>query len=231
MTRVGRLADGTDEQGEAIGAAELGPQVRTMAAMQERHNRRVHPDWQRQGHAYYRAVWVECAELLDHYGWKWWKRQAADIAQVKLEVVDIWHFGLSELIRGGEAPERVASRLRTALARPAPADFRLAVEALAGASLQTRAFDLDAFAGVMRALPLGFNELYQTYVAKNVLNNFRQEHGYQKGRYRKLWDGREDNEHLVELMRGLDAAALDFPEVLANALAARYAIAGPGRAE
>ena len=34
----------------------------------------------------------ECSELLDHYGWKWWKHQATDLDQVKLEIVDIWHF-------------------------------------------------------------------------------------------------------------------------------------------
>ena len=70
-----------------------------MAKMQQDHNRLVHPQWASQGHAYYRAVWVECAELLDHFGWKWWKKQDADLDQVKLEIVDIWHFGLSELLR------------------------------------------------------------------------------------------------------------------------------------
>ena len=225
------MAGGMNKRSGGVDAAQLGARLTIMAAMQERHNCHVHPDWKRQGHAYYRAVWVECAELLDHYGWKWWKRQAADIEQAKLEVVDIWHFGLSELIRAGEPPEQVAIRLRAALSRPVPADFRLAVEALAGASLRARAFDLDAFVGVMRALPLGWDELYETYVAKNVLNTFRQEHGYREGRYRKLWDGREDNEHLVELTRGLDAAAPDFPEALTNALTARYAVVAPSRSE
>ena len=49
--------------------------IQTMAEMQESHNRHVHPEWIEQGYAYYRAVWVECAELLDHFGsysWLWW---------------------------------------------------------------------------------------------------------------------------------------------------------------
>lgn len=209
-------------------SAAMARRLATMTAMQRRHNLRVHPEWTRQGHAYYRAVWVECAELLDHYGWKWWKRQAPNIEQVKLEVVDIWHFGLSELIRAEEAGEGLAARLQAALQRPPPGDFRAAVETLAATCLRTRQFDLDAFAGVMRALPLGFDELYEMYVAKNVLNMFRQEHGYGTGEYRKVWDGREDNEHLAELARSMDTRAASFPTDLAAALAARYVASAPG---
>ena len=172
------------------------------------------------------AVWVECAELLDHYGWKWWKRQAVDRDQVVLEVVDIWHFGLSELIRSGAVDLALAGRLRTALAGSSLSDFRLAVEELARSSLASRGFDIEAFAGVMRALPLTFDELYETYVAKNVLNVFRQANGYRTGEYRKVWDGREDNEHLSELVGTLDTGADSFPEDLATALADRYASTG-----
>ena len=195
----------------------------SMAAMQRRHNEQIHPQWTEQGYGYYRAVWVECAELLDHFGWKWWKHHAADRDQVVLEVVDIWHFGLSELIRAGEVNQALAKRLRASLAEPARLDFRLAVEELARSSLSSRGFDIEAFAGVMRALPLTFDELYEIYVAKNVLNVFRQANGYGSGEYRKVWDGREDNQHLSELVGTLDTGAASFPEDLAAALASRYA--------
>jgi len=82
----------------------------TMARMQDAHNRQVHPEWRAQGYPYYRAVWVECAELLDHFGWKWWKHQQPDLDQVKLEVVDIWHFGLSDLMRADALGPEVAKR-------------------------------------------------------------------------------------------------------------------------
>ena len=75
--------------------------LQTMAQMQDAHNTLVHAQWRTQGYAYYRAIWVECAELLDHFGWKWWKKQDGDLAQVKLELVDIWHFALSEMLRQG----------------------------------------------------------------------------------------------------------------------------------
>lgn len=201
----------------------LWQQLAAMAELQDEHNRLVHPAWQRQGHPYYRAVWVECAELLDHFGWKWWQRQAPALDQAKLEVIDIWHFGLSEHIRAGEVDRALAVRLLTAWRAAPTDDFPAAVETLARVSLATRHFDAAAFAAVMRALPLGFDELYRIYVGKNVLNAFRQRHGYRSGAYRKVWQGREDNVHLVELAAALDADAPDYARQLAAALAERYA--------
>jgi hypothetical protein len=74
----------------------------------------------------------------------------------------------------------------------------------------------------MVALPMSFDELYRTYVGKNVLNTFRLAHGYKTGGYRKLWAGREDNDHLVELARGLDSGEPAYVDKLYGALVTRY---------
>ena len=194
----------------------------TMARMQEAHNRQVHPDWRVKRYEYYRAVWVECAELLDHFGWKWWKKQGPDLAQVKLELVDIWHFGLSELLRADELDAEVAEVLDVPPSEGAGAEgLRQAVEALATACLQSKGFSVERFADVMTALPMSFNELFRLYVGKNVLNGFRQDHGYKDGTYRKAWAGREDNEHLMELLDGIDEPATAAQDLYAK-LEARY---------
>lgn len=204
--------------------ADAWSMVETMARMQEAHNVQVHPEWRTQGYAYYRAVWVECAELLDHFGWKWWKHQRPDADQVKLEIVDIWHFGLSDLLRAGALDQRVAERLQAVTGRAAGDDeaFRLAVESLAQETLQERMFALEPFVAVLDALPLPLEELFRLYVGKNVLNHFRQDHGYKSGEYRKTWQGREDNEHLMELLGDIEAPADEVPERLYSALAGRY---------
>ena len=75
---------------------------------------------------------------------------------------------------------------------------------------------------VLRALPMPVSELFELYVGKNVLNDFRQDHGYKTGEYQKLWDGREDNEHLMEVLGALDCAADEVPEALYRALQERY---------
>ena len=198
-------------------------QIMTMLALQDSMNTKVHPDWRRQGYEWYRAIWVECAELMDHYGWKWWKKQQPDWEQVKLELIDIWHFGLSDLLLQHEDVDVLARRLAEALKETYVAqDFRVALESFVQATLNQRAFDLAAFAHLMAAADLSFDELYRGYVGKNVLNFFRQDHGYKDGTYRKVWHGREDNEHLVELMAELDVQRPDFKDELYQGLKARY---------
>ncbi|MGD8416676.1 MAG: dUTP diphosphatase [Pseudomonadales bacterium] len=204
-------------------AAEM---LRTMAEMQAAHNRHVHPDWRTQGYEYYRAIWVECAELMDHFGWKWWKQQHPDPGQVKLEIVDIWHFGLSDLLRAEALSEEAAAPLVFEPDDRAadPAAFRAAVEQLALSTLAEQRFQMGPFVAVMRALPMGFDELFRLYVGKNVLNNFRQDHGYKSGDYQKLWQGREDNEHLVEVLESLSCDPEDVPRTLYAALEDRYPV-------
>ena len=66
--------------------------------LQESFNGVVNPDWRKAKNPWPRAIWTECAELLDHLQWKWWKNVDAkvDQKQALLEVVDIFHFFLSE---------------------------------------------------------------------------------------------------------------------------------------
>lgn len=199
-----------------------------MLTLQHRMNSKVHPDWVQQHFAWYRALWIECAELMEHYGYKWWKQQQPDLEQVRLEVIDIWHFGLSALLSGGEPPAAVAERIEDELAdyRYQGGDVRSATEALAAHALTTREFSVTLFWELLHATGLDFDQLHRSYVGKNVLNFFRQDHGYQQGTYRKLWAGREDNEHLVELLATLDGGRADLADALYAALAVRYAEAG-----
>jgi hypothetical protein len=199
-----------------------------MLAMQDRMNTRVHPEWRGQGFAWYRATWIECAELLEHYGYKWWKRQEPAMEQVRLEIVDIWHFGLSMLLLEDDDHAALAARIAGEIQQQAPAsdDLRLATEALAAEALAARRFSVTAFRDLLATAELAFEDLYTAYVGKNVLNFFRQDNGYQDGSYRKTWSGREDNEHLHELLGSLDGAAADFPERLYTALGERYGAGG-----
>ena len=166
-------------------------QLTTMLEMQDRMNRKVHPDWINQQFAWYRALWIECGELIEHYGYKWWKHQQP-----------AW----------GHVP-----------APPQTMELREAVEALAGRALVGREFPVGHFWSLLQAAGMTPDELFTAYVGKNVLNFFRQDHGYKDGSYRKTWQGREDNEHLAELLGQLDSRSPRYADELYGALAARYA--------
>jgi dimeric dUTPase (all-alpha-NTP-PPase superfamily) len=195
-----------------------------MLAMQDRMNSRVHEHWVQQDFEWYRAIWIECGELIEHYGYKWWKRQEPDMEQVRLEVIDIWHFGLSALFGDGKDIEQIAIEIEAELMgfEPAGLGVREATEALAMHSLQTKDFSPSLFWELMLSAGLDFDGLYSAYVGKNVLNFFRQDNGYKLGNYVKIWAGKEDNEHLVELVAPMDKGAMDFADQVYRALEGRY---------
>lgn len=197
----------------------------TMLDMQHRMNTRVHDNWIAQNFEWYRATWIECGELVEHYGYKWWKKQEPDLEQVRLEVIDIWHFGMSALFRDGVSMDAIADGILAELdsREPSGDGVREATEALAQHSLETKSFSAALFWDLMEASELDFDGLYRSYVGKNVLNFFRQDHGYKDGSYIKNWAGREDNEHLVEIVEALDATAEGFADQLYTALEQRYA--------
>lgn len=199
-------------------------QLQAMLDMQDATNSKIHPRWIEQDYAWYRAVWIECGELMDHYGYKWWKQQHCDEEQVRLEVVDIWHFGMSALFEAGVSSEAIADELLAALETYRSTDIgvREATEALAGFAITHKGFSVRHFWALMEASGMSFDDLYSAYIGKNVLNFFRQDHGYKDGSYIKQWAGREDNEHLVELVSSLDCRSDTFRDDLYHALQRRY---------
>ncbi len=194
----------------------------TMLEMQDQMNSRVHPDWRNQGYEWYRAIWIECAEMLDHYGWKWWKHQQPDLPQVQMELVDIWHFGMSLMMQEGESQESIAERLSPVLTSGEKGDFKELLETFTATALADRGFDALTFADLLVSCEMNFDDLVRNYIGKNVLNFFRQDHGYKEGTYIKIWDGKEDNEHLVEVLQSVDISSDDVRGQVYSGLKARY---------
>lgn len=212
-------------------------QLQTMFQLQAAMNYRVDPNWTDARYPYLRAVVVEAAEAIEHHGWKWWKQQHRDLGQLQMELVDIWHFLLSEiLLRNGGDEDKARLYLEAAYERQSPMrrlqfdgqEYSLEelelldlLQALIGTAAAGRV-ELGLFAEIMSGCELDWPELYKQYVSKNVLNFFRQDHGYQEGTYRKIWNGREDNEVLVEVMATLDAEDPSFKDSLYALLEAAY---------
>ncbi len=195
----------------------------TMLELQDGMNSKVNADWRNAGNEWYRAIWMESSEMLEHFGWKWWKKQEPDVMQVKLEVVDIVHFALSIRLEQGEALEDAAANIASEFESSVSTDdIKTSIELLAKETLIDQGAHFSIIAGVMSHLGMPFNELYEIYVGKNVLNMFRQDNGYKDGTYQKIWDGREDNEHLAEIMGGMDGNSASFKDDIYAALMDAY---------
>lgn len=212
-------------------------QALIMLSLQARMNAKVDPNWVQARYPYLRAVAIEGAEAIEHHGWKWWKKQEKDLPQLQMELIDIWHFILSEILLRNEnessepldallsAMADIATRQVVALDgeeyQLADLDLVRKLELMIALSV-VRRIDMPLFASVMADCEMDWTELYRQYVGKNVLNMFRQDHGYKAGTYLKEWSGREDNEHLVDIIHELDATAPDFEQRVYDGLSAAY---------
>lgn len=181
--------------------------------LQDELNALINPEWITAHYKWTRAMVVEGVEMLEHIGWKWWKAQTLDLNQAQLELVDIWHFILShDLARCDGEHDRAIIKMLDAIRHPqdtvfvgyAPAnlshmDIQELVEAFvalaAGGVVSITAFQL-----LMEKLGMTWDDIHAKYMAKNVLNIFRQMHGYKEGTYIKTWMGKEDNEVLTGLI-------------------------------
>ncbi len=210
-----------------------------MLALQANVNAKVDPNWITARYPYLRAVAIEGAEAIEHHGWKWWKKQDKDLSQLQMELVDIWHFILSEiLLRNDDNQLTPLEYLLSALSDPNSlqlieldntayklneTDLVTKLELLIAISIARR-IDLGLFESIMRDCELTWTDLFCQYVGKNVLNMFRQDNGYKEGTYRKMWEGREDNEHLVEILESLDPDLPSFKDEIYSALTNTYPI-------
>lgn len=198
--------------------------IEYMMKIQDESNSRLNPDWKSEGWDFKTAIKVEAAEAADHLGYKWWKQGEPDLAQARMEVIDIWHFLLSWLARD--------AGLRTNLLTQSVLyafeygyngrDDWTAMESVNGLLDSNDLEDTCVFFGLL-AKSLGISEdtLQKLYIGKAALNRFRWQNGYGTD-YVKIWDGREDNEHLTEILEGIDDDIYLNIEYLTKRLAYRY---------
>lgn len=200
--------------------------IMEMLQMQDEMNLLVHPHWRSQDFDWHIAAMVEAIEFLDHGQWKWWKHQASDIPQMKLELVDIWHFMISSLMSDMDNKIAVTKMLSelVGIAFEGDEPIKNVVSRFVGELGMNKRFDINAFFHLASLVNLSFDELYSFYIGKNALNTFRQHNGYKDGTYKKEWNGKEDNVVLFSIMEKLSADTENFKEVLYSLLEKEYSL-------
>jgi dimeric dUTPase (all-alpha-NTP-PPase superfamily) len=170
-----------------------------------------------------RCIYMESAELIDSFNWKHWKdiNKKTDWENATIEIVDIWHFIMSLVledyklnqkgdleqlvhevmsVKGFERFSKEAGNRDNA----EPMEIINEVEGIIHETtkLHVNSFDIllqDYFALSLKC-GVNLHILYKYYVAKNILNKFRQDHGYKEGTYKKTWGSKEDNEVMLEIL-------------------------------
>lgn len=186
-----------------------------------------------------RCILLEASELIDSYPWKHWKSIDAepDYDNIMIEAVDIWHFVMSEALRLNsiedsaninslaekienfdsykrfvngiyEKPENVYGEISRVEEMIANLYCNESIEKM-----------MHDFFAVASQSGLNIDSLYKLYIGKNILNSFRQNHGYKEGNYIKEWNGVEDNVVMQEILSENEDIR---PEELYSELEKRY---------
>jgi hypothetical protein len=193
------------------------------------------PNWLSKGWNYRLAIMVEAMEGLESHGWKWWKKQETDVNNCRMELVDIWHFMLSDIIRTmhlkikGTSEEKLAASLAftaEALSLTYTNAVRLSITNEALWVAVAKDYSYKAFNALRDCYVLDDIKLSNLYFGKAALNKLRASNGYKTGSYVKIWqyNGKmvEDNLVAAELAANYDLSDVAALELFRTKLADYY---------
>lgn len=196
--------------------------IKQLFLLQDKFNKEVNPNWITANYSWETAIFVETSELIDSLGYKWWKHTVPDMDNSRVELVDILHFLLSKLMTI-MTMEKGVDLLTTSLSGY---DFSLGSDGLSkliskslikmNSELTLGNFEeaVNWFSFVASIMFDNFDDVFNLYMVKNVLNKFRQNNGYKEGTYKKHWnfngDVVEDNKVAESILKN---GITDFEKV------------------
>ncbi|CCW71211.1 unnamed protein product [Phytomonas sp. Hart1] len=174
------------------------------------------------------AITMETAELIDSYPWKWWKNISSepDFNNIRIELVDIFHFSLSgAMMMKSIVDDKISMVTKKNLAdsftpfESKSGVYTTAVDGMIFLPLSNIENALASFRNIIHlaniyrfeiiteavicaAHDLNMN-LVAYYIAKHTLNYIRQLNGYKSGLYVKVKNDVEDNVILHSCIKGL----------------------------
>ncbi len=213
-------------------------QIKEMYELQIKQNEQIHKEWYKQGYDWDLAIKMETAEAIDSLNWKHWKNlknEKIDLDNFRVELVDIFHFILSKEIEywlNEDEYEHEVDIYDTIMT-----DFDLCLnkhntnnDTLLSITKKFFKSDLEdpfiensygLFFAIFDKLDMSTEELYKSYIIKNLLNQHRQNNGYKEGIYKKIWEYEnkevEDNVVVFELSSKIETNE-DFSDNLKKAI-------------
>lgn len=189
--------------------------IKEMFKLQCQLNEELVPDWLERHLRFENAIIVEAAELIDCLGYKWWKHQELDEANARVEIVDIWHFVMSYVLREDVLDHNNIDRYINKFSAISAELYIHPYEPVtnwtpvmySARQLVREVESKDSVVGVLEkyfnllaSASLTIDSLYSRYIIKNALNKVRNMNGYQDGTYIKDWNGMEDNHVATEML-------------------------------
>lgn len=190
-----------------------------------------------------RCIILESTEAMESFNWKHWKDISGshDEDNIKIEIVDIWHFVMSYLISCylnyniwdriknlNDLSSEITNVFNKYQFRWYMRDYEDRLESfeclIHDCLIDIYEDDIfalmdlvETFIILMDHNNISLDELYSLYIVKNTLNKFRQDNGYKEWTYVKIWNGLEDNVVAMELMQ-----TVQYAEELYEKLSIKY---------
>lgn len=190
-------------------------QIEQIVSMQILLNERTIPNWMAHDLDWDSAILVETAEAIDSTDWKWWKHGETDMANLRVEAVDLLHFLISKALKQYRDSDFVVKTLLELVEHKGPNSMSYVdwLKQVALYTLENKVIKaLQALFGLFARLDMDLTVVHQAYMTKNLLNHYRQERGYKDadGDYLKLIEGEEDNVVFARLVASLGEEVLDI---------------------
>lgn len=151
------------------------------------------------------AILAEVGELIHSLSFKWWTKQEANPENALLELVDIHHFVLIDILLMPEVQEfsRSIPDIPESLLHIKRNLWHEILGLVESTCIRPKTREvlrsyLIRLSVLIEALGYEAEDFLKLYEAKNSLNKERQEKGYKENPDVKFEDGKEDNERLFE---------------------------------
>lgn len=168
----------------------------------------VAPGWKESPkYDYWMAILDETVEVLGSKHWKWWKDSdnfgAIDWNNIEVELIDLFLFILSIAIKENSEEVIYVTLASAQMAHENP-EIQTPIrdekffddfweQFLTGVSLKVLPLVVVKWVEFWFRSGGTIEKLLMQFRVKAALNNIRQEFGYGTGKYRKIWNGVEDN--------------------------------------
>lgn len=194
--------------------------------LQDELNEKTTENWVKAGQDWNSAILAEAGEAMESLDYKWWKSTAADMENFKVEVIDLLHFLISRMLDDAANIPPCDNPKVTIVEQELVANSLMRAYNASDSFLATGSYEdlLKTFTGevlvlpevnvmttaklmaIFRKLDMSIDDIFASYISKNLLNGYRQERGYadEDIEYVKNFpDGREDNMVFKEVVESL----------------------------